>query len=288
MKKRSIISAVAAVLAAFTLSGCSLFGNQNTNAMGSYDFTQMHLVQLDEPAEGQDVAIIETNLGKMTAVLYSEYAPNTIENFKARVEEGFYNNKPFFAIQQGIYAITGASNEEGTEGITQDGKFIPNECSVNLWPFKGAILGYSSQQGYSDSRFFFCGALEITEENIKELKGYTKEETGEQVIPDELINAFSERGSVPGFGASYTVFGQVINGFDTLDKILWTNSDSNTKKPSEEVVIKSITLDTYEKGKFEIEKPTADKYVTAEEIAKMEEEMNSSGQTSSEQTSSAE
>ncbi len=253
-------------------SGCSMLGGQNTNALGSYDFSEMNLVQLDKPAEGQDVAIIETNVGTITAVLYAEFAPNTVANFKKRAEEGFYDGKPFFALQKGIYAITGASNDEGTEGITDDGKYIENECSVNLWPFKGSLLGYSSQQGYSDSRFFFTGALELTEENKKELRGYTNQETSAQVIPEELITAFEKRGSVPGFAGTYTVFGQVINGFDVLDKILWTDSDKSNMKPLEELKIVKVTLDTYKDGKFTIEEPTSDKYLSAEEIEKIQNE----------------
>ncbi len=260
-------------------SGCSMLGGQNTNALGSYDFSEMNLVQLDKPADGQDVAIIETNVGTITAVLYAEFAPNTVANFKKRAEEGFYDGKPFFALQKGIYAITGASNDEGTEGITDDGKYIENECSVNLWPFKGSLLGYSSQQGYSDSRFFFTGALELTEENKKELRGYTNQETSAQVIPEELITAFEKRGSVPGFAGTYTVFGQVINGFDVLDKILWTDSDKSNMKPLEELKIVKVTLDTYKNGKFTIEEPTSDKYLSAEEIEKIQNE--SGGATSS-------
>lgn len=260
-------------------SGCSMLGGQNTNALGSYDFSEMNLVQLDKPAEGQDVAIIETNVGTITAVLYAEFAPNTVANFKKRAEEGFYDGKPFFALQKGIYAITGASNDEGTEGITDDGKYIENECSVNLWPFKGSLLGYSSQQGYSDSRFFFTGALELTEENKKELRGYTNQETSAQVIPEELITAFEKRGSVPGFAGTYTVFGQVINGFDVLDKILWTDSDKSNMKPLEELKIVKVTLDTYKDGKFTNEEPTSDKYLSAEEIEKIQNE--SGGATSS-------
>lgn len=272
MKKR-IVAALAAVITALPLiNGCSLFGGsqQVTNAIGSYDFTHMELVQLNNPAEGQDVAIIETNMGTMTAVLYAEYAPNTVANFKKRVEEGFYDNKPFFALQEGVYAITGAANEEGTEGRTDDGQFIENECTVNLWPFKGALLGYSGQMGYCDSRFFFTGAIEITEENKKELSGYVDEETSSQIIPNELINAFEKRGSVPGLAGAYTVFGQLINGYDTLDKILWSGMDEKTQKPTSELIIKKITLDTYSEGKFTIEEPTADKYLSAEDIEKLE------------------
>ncbi len=266
---------LAGITAITAFSGCSMLGGQTTNALGSYDFTEMNLVQLDKPADGQDVAVIETNVGTITAVLYAEFAPNTVANFKKRAEEGFYDGKPFFALQKGIYAITGASNDEGTEGITDDGKYIENECSVNLWPFKGALLGYSTQQGYSDSRFFFTGALEITEENKKELRGYTNQETSAQVIPEELITAFEKRGSVPGFAGAYTVFGQVINGFDVLDKILWTDSDKSNMKPLEELKIVKVTLDTYKDGKFTIEEPTSDKYLSAEEIAKIQNESNS-------------
>ncbi len=279
--RRKLAAVLAGIIAVTAFSGCSMFGNQTTNALGSYDFTQMNLIQLDKPADGQDVAVIETNLGTMTVVLYAEFAPNTVANFKKRAEEGFYNGKPFFALQKGIYAITGASNDEGTEGITDDGKYIANECSVNLWPFKGALLGYSSQQGYSDSRFFFAGALEITEENKKELRGYTNQETSAQVIPEELITAFEKRGSVPGFAGTYTVFGQVINGFDTLDKILWSESDKTNMKPLEEIKIVKVTLDTYKDSKFTIEEPTSDKFVTAEEIAKLESEMNGTSNTES-------
>ena len=272
---KRIAAALAGIIAVTAFSGCSLFGTQSTNAIGTYDFTQMNLVQLDKPAEGQDVVVIETNVGTLTAVLYTEYAPNTVANFKKRAEEGFYDGKPFFALQKGIYAITGASNDEGTEGVTEDGKFIQNECSVDLWPFKGAMLAYSGNQGYADSRFFFTGAIEITEDNKAELRGYTNQETSAQVIPDELINAFEKRGSVPGFGGSYTVFGQVINGFDVLDKILWTDSDDKNKKPLEELKIIKVTMDTYEDGKFALEEPTSDKFVTAEEIKAMENESNS-------------
>ena len=126
------------------------------------------------------------------------------------------------------------------------------------------------------------GALEITEENKKELRGYTDQETSAQVIPDELITAFEKRGSVPGFAGTYTVFGQVINGFDTLDKILWSASDKSTMKPLEEIKIVKVTLDSYKDGKFTIEEPTSDKYLTAKEIAELQNESNgTSGSNSS-------
>ena len=88
----------------------------------------------------------------------------------------------------------------------------------------------------------------------------------DRVIPDELITAFEKRGSVPGFAGTYTVFGQVINGFDTLDKILWSASDKSTMKPLEEIKIVKVTLDSYKDGKFTIEMCIRDRAYTYDRL----------------------
>lgn len=98
--RRKLAAVLAGIITVTAFSGCSMLGNQTTNALGTYDFTQMDLVQLNKPSEGQDVAVIETNLGTITAVLYAEFAPKTVANFKKRAEEGFYDGKPFFALQK--------------------------------------------------------------------------------------------------------------------------------------------------------------------------------------------
>ena len=95
MKKRILSVVALATAAVMTFSGCSFFQQESTNAMGSYDFEAMKLVQLEKPVEGQDVAIIETDCGTITAVLYADYAPNTVTNFKNRIKEGFYDDNTF-------------------------------------------------------------------------------------------------------------------------------------------------------------------------------------------------
>ena len=57
-------------------------------------------------------------------------------------------------------------------------------------------------------------------------------------------------------------------------------------KPLEELKIVKVTLDTYKDGKFTIEEPTSDKYLSAEEIAKIQNESNSTTSSASESTSS--
>ena len=79
----------------------------------------------------------------------------------------------------------------------------------------------------------------------------------------------------------------MINGFDTLDKILWSASDKNTMKPLEEIKIVKVTLDSYKDGKFTIEEPTSDKYLTAEEIAELQNESNGTSGSNSSTTGSS-
>lgn len=281
MKKRIISLGITAAVSISLFSSCSMM-QQKQSALNEYDFANMNLVQLEEPKEGQDVAIIETSLGKMTLVLYPEYAPNIVNNFKARVNEGFYNGKPFFAIENKYYALTGASNDEGTDGITDDGQLIEDEYSENLWPYKGSLLSYSGKAGFGDSRFFICGAREISTNDIDELKSY-KNEDGSQMIPDKLIDSFVEKGSVPGFAGMYSIYGQMINGFDVLDEILAAKVSDETKKPEKDILITKITLTTYKKGDFVLETPKVPDLVISETSA----ETNESGQTiTKEQTSS--
>ncbi len=242
--KKKLIAALAAC-AVLALSGCSLFGGNSTvSAIGDYNFDEMNLVQFEEPKEGQQMAVINTSEGTIKAVLYPEYAPNTVDNFINRANEGFYNGKDIYAIVEQAFFLTGSYNEEGTQGFTNDGKPIANECSVDLWTFKGALCAYSGQAGYGDSRFFVVNDKPLTEEEIAELRSF-KNEDGTQRLPDELIAAFVEKGSIAHFAGCYTVFGQTIEGFDIIEKICSAETNPETARPTGELTIESIEITQY-------------------------------------------
>lgn len=249
MKRR--FAAVAAV-AVLTLSGCSLFGGNSTkSAIGTYDFSEMDLIQLEEPADNQPLAVINTSEGTIKAVLYPEYAPNTVDNFINRANEGFYDGKDIYAIVEQAFFLTGSYNDEGTQGFTNDGKPIENEYSVDLWTFKGALCSYSGQAGHGDSRFFVINDKPLTEEEIAELRSF-KNEDGSQKIPEELITAFVEQGSVAHFAGCYTVFGQTIEGFDVIEKICTTETDDSTARPVNKITIESIEITEYTSSEEEV------------------------------------
>lgn len=243
MKKYIAALGVAAML---TSAGCSFFQSQQS-AIGDYDFSQMDLVQLREPEEGSPIATVYTTLGEFTVVLYPEYAPNIVSNFTKRVEEGFYNDRAIYAIEGGMYFLTGASDEEGTGGVTDDGVAIENEYSVNLWPYKGAMLSFYGQQGYGDSRFFVVNNVEFTAEHGEEIRAIVDEE-GNQLVPEELIQSFVENDCVVGLSGYYCVFGQTIEGIDVIEALSNAPYDEDSKVPLEELKIEKIVLGKYKKG----------------------------------------
>ena len=80
MKKLFIaVAAISVIIALVMLTALST--GQTNNAMTSYNFDEMDLIQLEKPKHGQMMAVIDTTEGVIKAVLYPEYAPNTVDNF---------------------------------------------------------------------------------------------------------------------------------------------------------------------------------------------------------------
>ena len=242
IKKKLIILPIAASL---LLSGCNLFQETYKSAALSYDYSQMEFIQFEEPEEGQMTAVIHTTLGDITALLYPEYAPNTVDNFVNRAKDGYYDNNKFYMTHENYFAATGSNADDGSKGATNDGELIENEYTPKLWPFKGSLCAYSSTMGYSDSRFMMCNTFEFTDEEVESLRSITKDD--KQLFPEELISAWKEHGALPTVSGIWTVFGQIIEGQEVLDRIMAADRDE-TGVPTEDIRIKNIEISEYKGG----------------------------------------
>ena len=244
MKKRLVIPLAAATL---LLGGCSLFSSGYTSEALYYDYSEVEFIQFEEPEDGQTIAIIKTNMGDMTAVLYPEYAPNTVDNFINRANDGYYDNTKIFGIYQSYFAATGSSSEDGTTGASNDGELIPNECTPKLWPFKGALCSYSHVTGYGDSRYIICNTLEFDDKAFEEIRAVL-DKNKEQLFPEELIAAWAEHGAIPQYSGMFTVFGQIIDGMDVFEDIMNVGFDSETGRPNEDIIIYTVEITEYKRG----------------------------------------
>lgn len=247
MKK--IFAALTTAVLAVTLSGCTATVQ---NAMKDYNFAEMNtdFIQLKSPEEGDTIAIVDTDLGEFRMVIYEDYAPNTSAAFIEKAKSGEYDNKPVYGVMKDVYFLTGGEeNEKGTYiGRTGSDGLIANEYSVDLWPFKGALMSFSEKSGYGDARWFVCNTDKdsLTEEAVNELKksAADREDPVERDNLTTLFDKFYEVGGVFGLSGTVTVFGQTYEGMDVVEQLCNIPTESNGRA-SEDVMIKSVTISEY-------------------------------------------
>ena len=132
--------------------------------------------------ESAEYAAITTKDGQIVVKLYSKEAPKTVANFLKKANSGFYNNLTFHRVIADFMAQGGDPTGTGTGGNRQ-------KSELNTIPFKRGSLGLArtaeTKEYSNDSQFFIC----FTDNGCQHLTG------------------------------DYVNFGEVISGFDVLDKI---------------------------------------------------------------------
>lgn len=201
------------------------------------------LPQLSEVSEDEDIATLHTNYGDIKVRFFPEYAPKAVENFITHAKNGYYNGVTFhrvindFMIQGGDPTATGM----GGESIWKSP--FENEVSTDLRHFKGALAMANSGTTTSNGSQFYI----VQGGNAVEQLNYIKELTEtanmdfNSLFPDYVVEAYEDMGGYPYLDYNYTVFGQVVEGLDIVDKIASVETDENDK-PIEDVVIESITF----------------------------------------------
>jgi cyclophilin family peptidyl-prolyl cis-trans isomerase len=158
------------------------------------------------------VVVFETSEGPITIELNRAKAPITVENFLKYVDAGHFDGTIFHRVIPDFMIQGGGMTSEGREKKTNAP--IRNEGGNGLKNERGTIaMARTSQPDSATAQFFI---------NLKH-------------------NDFLDRdNAADGFG--YAVFGKVIEGMDTVDKIAKgeTTFDGREKsKPVKPVVIKS-------------------------------------------------
>lgn len=157
------------------------------------------------------IATIEIeNYGTVKAELYPKIAPNTVDNFISLSNSGFYNGLTFHRVIKDFMIQGGDPKGDGTGGpdYAIKGEFTSNGFENSLKHTEGVLsMARSRQPDSAGSQFF------IMTSTSSHLDG------------------------------EYAAFGKVIEGMDIVKKIQEVKTNSNDK-PIDNVVIKSITVDT--------------------------------------------
>ncbi|WP_059173613.1 peptidylprolyl isomerase [Bacillus sp. FJAT-27445] len=186
----------------------------------------------NEVAEGERLVEMVTNMGTIKIKLFPDLAPKTVENFIKLSEKDYYDGVTFHRVINDFMIQGGDPEGTGRGGESIYGKPFEDEFSEQLFNFRGALSMANSGQNTNGSQFFI-----VQNKNLDErLKGQMKEAG----YPDDVITGY-EQGGTPYLDFKHTVFGQVIEGMDVVDKIAEVKV-GESDKPVEDVIIKDIKI----------------------------------------------
>ncbi|MEH7275943.1 peptidylprolyl isomerase [Neobacillus vireti] len=186
-----------------------------------------------EVSENEKLVEMETTMGNIKIKLFPEYAPKAVENFVTHGEEGYYDGLIFHRVINDFMIQGGDPNGDGTGGESIYGKPFEDEFSNNLYNLRGALSMANSGANTNGSQFFIV--------QKKSVDPAMKTEMEKAEFPKEIIEAYEEQGGTPWLDRRHTVFGQVIEGMDIVDKIAETPVDAKDK-PEADVLIKGFKV----------------------------------------------
>lgn len=161
-------------------------------------------------AEAAPKVAMKTSMGDLVIEVYPDKAPKTVENFLAYVKSGFYNGTVFHRVINGFMVQGGGYDTNMREKPTRAP--VQNEAKNGLKNRTYTIAMARTPDPHSASAQFFI--------NVND-------------------NAFLDYPGQDGWG--YAVFGKVISGMETVDKIKAVETDRRDK-PKANVVIESAAI----------------------------------------------
>lgn len=166
-------------------------------------------MQILPPQKGGPIIILETTYGTVKFKLYPQFAPENVKNFSELTKRGFYDGLIFHRVIKDFMIQGGDPRGDGTGGETYlgPGATLPDEISV-LRHIRGAVSMANRGPNTATSQFFIVQAKEGT----------------------HWLNS------------RHTVFGQVFEGMDVVDRIALVEKDASDRPLSPVKIIKAITI----------------------------------------------
>lgn len=198
------------------------------------------LNQIEKPKKGDQVAIMKTNYGEIKFRLFPEVAPKTVENFVTHSKNGYYNGLKFHRVIKDFMIQGGDPEGSGRGGKSIWDKPFEDEFSPLHRNVKGALSMANSGPNTNGSQFFIVQKSDIDGRTLKQMKKFGEA----RGFSDDVIKAYEEMGGTEWLDGKHTVFGQVYEGLDVVDKIANVEVGRNDM-PKEPVLIEEMIIKEY-------------------------------------------
>lgn len=187
--------------------------NANTNNENMKQKTENKIESANDNKTKSEntIALISTNFGNIKLKLFDKDAPNTVQNFVKLAKSGFYNGVKFHRVIKSFMIQSGDPNSKDNnwtnDGTGGPGYSFPDEINDHKI-VKGILAMANSGKNTNGSQFFIVTAAET-----------------------------------PWLDGKHTVFGDVIEGMDTVLKIEDVKTDkSKNDHPFQDIIINKIEI----------------------------------------------
>ncbi len=189
-----------------------------------FNFTSM-----SQPKTDKKVVkfVIHTDYGDMTGFLYNE-TPQHRDNFVKLSKSGFYDGTMFHRVISGFMIQGGDPDSKNAKpgqqlGMGGPGYTVPAEFNKTFIHKKGALAAArTGDQGNptkasSGSQFYIVQGKKVPASQLGAI--YTPEQK----------KVYETIGGVPFLDTQYTVYGEITEGLDVIDKIAAVQKDGNDR-----------------------------------------------------------
>lgn len=162
---------------------------------------------------------IDTDLGSMKFKLYNS-TPKHRDNFVKLANEGFYNDLLFHRIISGFMAQGGDPDSKGAPASKRLGGGGPGyrvDAEIGAPHFKGTLAAArdgNPQKASSGSQFYIVQGTPVTDAQITQSENRWKIK-----YTDAQKAKYKELGGTIGLDMDYTVFGEIVEGMEVIDKL---------------------------------------------------------------------
>jgi peptidyl-prolyl cis-trans isomerase B (cyclophilin B) len=177
--------------------------------------TLTFLIMMELDAQKTTKVLIHTDMGDIKIALYND-TPKHRDNFVKLAKNGFYNGSIFHRVIKGFMVQGGGA----PAGLPEMSDRVPAEFVPAHIHKKGALA--AARQGdqvnpkkeSSGSQFYIVQGSPVTAQQLDQFD----QKRNVKYTPEQR-KTYTTIGGTPFLDGDYTVFGEVIEGLDVIDKI---------------------------------------------------------------------
>lgn len=182
--------------------------------------------------QAQDkMVLLHTDFGDMKIKLYNE-TPKHRDNFLKLVNEKFYDGLLFHRVINEFMIQGGDPNSRNAPagqqlGMGSNGSTVPAEFNPKFFHKKGALCAARTnnpKKESSDCQFYIVQGKKYGDAELDMME----QRTGRKHTTEQR-EIYKGDGGTPQLDMEYTVYGEVVEGLDVIDKIAAVQKDRNDR-----------------------------------------------------------